>query len=65
MMGRPHESILVAGTCTVAYGFNKDGMEARAAGVGPVLGDWGRLIMQRIWDCYKVFDSSNEGSRRS
>ncbi|XP_057955107.1 uncharacterized protein LOC131149059 isoform X10 [Malania oleifera] len=26
---------------TIAYGFTEDGREARAAGAGPVLGDWG------------------------
>jgi len=29
---------------TIAYGFTSDGREARVAGAGPVLGDWGRLV---------------------
>ncbi|KAK1357272.1 hypothetical protein POM88_050528 [Heracleum sosnowskyi] len=34
---------LASGTMgTISYGFTEDGREARAAGVGPVLGDWGR-----------------------
>lgn len=41
-MGKLHGCVLIAGTGTIAYGFTKDGREARAAGAGPVLGDWGR-----------------------
>ncbi|XP_057955103.1 uncharacterized protein LOC131149059 isoform X6 [Malania oleifera] len=40
-MGRLHGCVLIAGTGTIAYGFTEDGREARAAGAGPVLGDWG------------------------
>lgn len=40
-MGKLHGCVLIAGTGTIAYGFTKDGREARAAGAGPVLGDWG------------------------
>lgn len=41
-MGKLHGCVLIAGTGTIAYGFTADGREARAAGAGPVLGDWGR-----------------------
>ncbi|XP_008796778.1 N-acetyl-D-glucosamine kinase-like [Phoenix dactylifera] len=40
-MGKIHGCVLIAGTGTIAYGFTEDGREARAAGAGPVLGDWG------------------------
>lgn len=39
--GKLHGCVLIAGTGTIAYGFTEDGREARAAGAGPVLGDWG------------------------
>ncbi|KAK6142230.1 hypothetical protein DH2020_022578 [Rehmannia glutinosa] len=39
-MGKLHGCVLIAGTGTIAYGFTEDGREARAAGAGPVLGDW-------------------------
>lgn len=42
-MGKIHGCVLIAGTGTIAYGFTEDGREARAAGAGPILGDWGRL----------------------
>lgn len=41
-MGKLHGCVLIAGTGSIAYGFTEDGREARAAGAGPVLGDWGR-----------------------
>ncbi|KAL6561910.1 hypothetical protein OROGR_002917 [Orobanche gracilis] len=41
-MGKLHGCVLIAGTGCIAYGFTEDGREARAAGAGPVLGDWGR-----------------------
>lgn len=41
-MGKLHGCVLIAGTGTIAYGYTEDGREARAAGAGPVLGDWGR-----------------------
>lgn len=41
-LGKLHGCVLIAGTGTIAYGFTEDGREARAAGAGPVLGDWGR-----------------------
>ncbi|WJX64540.1 hypothetical protein P8452_49304 [Trifolium repens] len=40
-MGKLHGCVLIAGTGSIAYGFTEDGKEARAAGAGPVLGDWG------------------------
>ncbi|KAJ4980265.1 hypothetical protein NE237_031102 [Protea cynaroides] len=40
-MGELHGCVLIAGTGTIAYGFTEDGKEARAAGAGPILGDWG------------------------
>ncbi|XP_072955901.1 uncharacterized protein [Typha angustifolia] len=40
-MGKLHGCVLIAGTGTIAYGFTDDGREARAAGAGPILGDWG------------------------
>ncbi|XP_022136560.1 N-acetyl-D-glucosamine kinase-like [Momordica charantia] len=40
-MGRLRGCVLIAGTGTIAYGFTDDGREARAAGAGPVFGDWG------------------------
>ncbi|XP_057819672.1 uncharacterized protein LOC131032653 isoform X2 [Cryptomeria japonica] len=41
-VGKLHGCVLIAGTGTIAYGFTEDGREARAAGAGPILGDWGR-----------------------
>lgn len=43
-MGRLRGCVLIAGTGTIAYGFTDDGREARAAGAGPVFGDWGRSL---------------------
>ncbi|CAH1441215.1 unnamed protein product [Lactuca virosa] len=40
-MGKLHGCVLIAGTGTITYGYTEDGREARAAGAGPVLGDWG------------------------
>ncbi|KAL8108476.1 hypothetical protein AgCh_024796 [Apium graveolens] len=40
-MGKLHGCVLIAGTGTISYGFTEGGLEARAAGAGPVLGDWG------------------------
>lgn len=40
-MGKLHGCVLIAGTGTIPYGFTVDGREARAAGAGPILGDWG------------------------
>ncbi|PKA53569.1 hypothetical protein AXF42_Ash009065 [Apostasia shenzhenica] len=40
-MGKLHGCVLIAGTGCIAYGFTEDGRQARAAGAGPILGDWG------------------------
>ena len=48
-MGKLHGCVLIAGTGTIAYGFTSDGREARAAGAGPVLGDWGRLVKRNTF----------------
>ncbi|KAG0494533.1 hypothetical protein HPP92_005527 [Vanilla planifolia] len=40
-MGKLHGCVLIAGTGCIAYGFTEDGRKARAAGAGPILGDWG------------------------
>ncbi|CAO2189919.1 unnamed protein product [Urochloa humidicola] len=40
-MGKLHGCVLIAGTGCIAYGVTEDGKVARAAGAGPVLGDWG------------------------
>ncbi|EPS70993.1 hypothetical protein M569_03764, partial [Genlisea aurea] len=40
-MGKLHGCVLISGTGCIAYGFTEEGKEARAAGAGPVLGDWG------------------------
>lgn len=48
-MGRLHGCVLIAGTGTIAYGFTEDGREARAAGAGPILGDWGRWVFH-LWE---------------
>ncbi|CAI9782188.1 unnamed protein product [Fraxinus pennsylvanica] len=40
-MGKLHGCVLIAGTGCISYGFRDDGKKARAAGAGPVLGDWG------------------------
>lgn len=42
-MGKLHGCVLVSGTGSISYGF-ADGKEARAAGAGPILGDWGRYV---------------------
>lgn len=43
-LGKLHGCVLIAGTGTIAYGFTEDGREARAAGAGPIFGDWGRYM---------------------
>ena len=48
-MGKLHGCVLIAGTGTIAYGFTEDGREARAAGAGPVLGDWGRYMIVTLF----------------
>lgn len=49
-MGKLHGCVLIAGTGCISYGFAEDGREARASGAGPVLGDWGRYVLQ----CWSV-----------
>ncbi|KAK1375214.1 N-acetyl-D-glucosamine kinase [Heracleum sosnowskyi] len=59
-MGKLHGCVLIASTRSISYGFTEDVREARAAGGGPVLGDWGRLdqfyfstlCMQDLSICY-------------
>lgn len=41
--GKLYGCVLVAGTGTIALGFNRGGNLARASGAGPLLGDQGRL----------------------
>lgn len=40
-LGKLHGCVLIAGTGSISYGFTEDGQEARSAGAGPILGDWG------------------------
>ncbi|QCE01600.1 N-acetylglucosamine kinase [Vigna unguiculata] len=40
-VGKLHGCVLISGTGSIAYGYTEDGKEARSAGAGPVLGDWG------------------------
>ena len=53
-MGKLHGCVLIAGTGSISYGFSSDGREARSAGAGPVLGDWGRYV-QYSWCGYSLF----------
>ena len=39
--GKLHGCVLIAGSGKIAHAFTEDGREARAAGAGPILGDWG------------------------
>ncbi|XP_028805257.1 N-acetyl-D-glucosamine kinase isoform X1 [Neltuma alba] len=58
-MGKLHGCVLIAGTGTIAYGFTEDGKEARAAGAGPVLGDWGSgygIAAQALTAVIKAYD---------
>jgi N-acetylglucosamine kinase-like BadF-type ATPase len=52
-MGKLHGCVLIAGTGCICYGFSKDGGEARAAGAGPVLGDWGRYVL-KSWCAFSL-----------
>ncbi|XP_042060808.1 N-acetyl-D-glucosamine kinase-like isoform X1 [Salvia splendens] len=59
-MGKLHGCVLIAGTGTIAYGFTEDGREARAAGAGPVLGDWGSaygISAQALTAVIRAYDS--------
>ena len=44
-MGKLHGCVLIAGTGCICYGIAEDGRHARACGVGPILGDWGRYVL--------------------
>ncbi|XP_015880663.3 uncharacterized protein LOC107416657 isoform X2 [Ziziphus jujuba] len=58
-LGKLHGCVLIAGTGTIAYGFTEDGREARAAGAGPVLGDWGSgygIAAQALTAVIKAYD---------
>lgn len=48
-MGKLHGCVLIAGTGSISYGSTEDGREARAAGAGPILGDWGRLAFSALF----------------
>lgn len=54
-MGKLHGCVLIAGTGTIAYGFTEDGREARAAGAGPILGDWGRYVLVAVLHIRAIF----------
>ena len=56
-MGKLHGCVLIAGTGCISYGITEDGREARAAGAGPVLGDWGRYVLNL---CFAFVFSSND-----
>ncbi|XP_057726743.1 uncharacterized protein LOC130942078 [Arachis stenosperma] len=65
-MGRLHGCVLIAGTGTIAYGFTEDGKEARAAGAGPVLGDWGSgygIAAQALTAVVKAHDGRGPSTR--
>lgn len=61
-MGKLSGCVLIAGTGSIAYGFTDDGREARAAGAGPILGDWGRslslshehMLLNCLTDCRRI-----------
>ncbi|KAK4802248.1 hypothetical protein SAY86_000451 [Trapa natans] len=58
-LGKLHGCVLIAGTGTIAYGFTEDGREARAAGAGPTLGDWGSgygIAAQALTAVIKAYD---------
>nr|GEY05403.1 N-acetyl-D-glucosamine kinase-like [Tanacetum cinerariifolium] len=56
-IGNLHGYVLIAGTGTIAYGYTKDGREARASGAGPVLGYWGS-IFDRLFQQISVYKES-------
>lgn len=56
-MGKLHGCVLIAGTGTIAYGFTEDGRDARAAGAGPILGDWGRYMLFRCHTAFCIISS--------
>lgn len=49
--------VLVAGTGTIALGFNSSGKFARASGGGPLLGDQGRLTSTLLYDIWSMLTS--------
>uniref|UniRef100_J3MVP6 N-acetyl-D-glucosamine kinase n=1 Tax=Oryza brachyantha TaxID=4533 RepID=J3MVP6_ORYBR len=58
-MGKLHGCVLIAGTGSIAYGVTEDGKVARAAGAGPVLGDWGSgygIAAQALTAVVKAYD---------
>uniref|UniRef100_A0A0D9XB43 N-acetyl-D-glucosamine kinase n=1 Tax=Leersia perrieri TaxID=77586 RepID=A0A0D9XB43_9ORYZ len=58
-MGKLHGCVLIAGTGSIAYGVTEDGKVARAAGAGPVLGDWGSgygIAAQALTAVIKAYD---------
>ncbi|KAL5230883.1 hypothetical protein ABZP36_029659 [Zizania latifolia] len=58
-MGNLHGCVLIAGTGSIAYGVTEDGKVARAAGAGPVLGDWGSgygIAAQALTAVVKAYD---------
>ncbi|KAG0522363.1 hypothetical protein BDA96_07G030600 [Sorghum bicolor] len=58
-MGKLHGCVLIAGTGCIAYGVTEDGKVARAAGAGPVLGDWGSgygIAAQALTAVIKAYD---------
>lgn len=67
-LGKLHGCVLIAGTGTIAYGFTGDGKEARAAGAGPTLGDWGRYLLFHgfTWDYFflEILRRTNHFTKR-
>ncbi|KAI5671208.1 hypothetical protein M9H77_11572 [Catharanthus roseus] len=58
-LGKLHGCVLIAGTGSISYGITEDGKEARAAGAGPVLGDWGSgygIAAQGLTAVMKAYD---------
>lgn len=58
-MGKLHGCVLIAGTGSISYGITEEGKEARAAGAGPVLGDWGSgygIAAQGLAAVMKAYD---------
>lgn len=65
-MGKLHGCVLIAGTGSISYGFTEDGREARAAGGGPVLGDWGSgygIAAQALTAVVRAYDGRGPETR--
>lgn len=65
-MGKLHGCVLIAGTGCIAYGVTEDGKVARAAGAGPVLGDWGSgygIAAQALTAVIKAYDGRGPQTR--